>query len=99
MPLRSRPSAATAAARPVAAAAAAPQPRRFRRVSTADVVEETIVLTPGRDVTLVRPRDSEQLLSEEAFDHEELLPYWAELWPSSVALTKTIAGRSLKGAR
>ena len=44
------------------------------------------MLTPGRDVTVMRPRDSEQLLSEEAFDHEELLPYWAELWPSSVAL-------------
>ena len=65
----------------------------------ADLVEETVVLAPGRDVSLMRPRDSEELLTEEAFDHEELLPYWAELWPSSVALAKAVAGRSLRGAR
>lgn len=67
--------------------------------TAADVVEETIVLGSGRDLTVVRPRDSEELLTEEAFDHEELLPYWAELWPSSVALAKAIGGRSLRGAR
>ena len=48
---------------------------------------------------ILRPRDSEELLREEAFEHEELLPYWAELWPSSVALARAVAGRSLRGAR
>ena len=28
-------------------------------------------------------RDPEALLSEEAFEHEEFLPYWAELWSSA----------------
>ena len=36
---------------------------------------------------------------EEAFDHEELLPYWAELWPSALALARAIGARSLRGAR
>jgi predicted nicotinamide N-methyase len=62
-------------------------------------VEETLVLGSGRDLHVLRPRDSEELLEEEAFEHEELLPYWAELWPSSVALARAIGGRSLRGAR
>jgi predicted nicotinamide N-methyase len=63
-----------------------------------DVVEEVIPLK-GRDLRLLRPRDAEALLDEHAFEHEEYLPYWAELWPSALALARTIAGRALRGAR
>jgi predicted nicotinamide N-methyase len=63
-----------------------------------DVVEEVIPLY-GRDLRLLRPRDAEALLDEHAFEHEEFLPYWAELWPSSLALANAIGGRSLRGAR
>ena len=63
-----------------------------------DVVEEVIPVN-GRDLRLLRPRDAEALLDEHAFEHEEYLPYWAELWPSGVALAKRIAGRALHGAR
>src|SRR3954447_15745756 len=66
-------------------------------LARAFLVEETIPLRDGRDVTILRPRDSEELLEEEAFEHEELLPYWAELWPSSVALARAISTRSLRG--
>ena len=63
-----------------------------------DLVEEVIPLD-GRDLRLLRPRDAEALLDEHAFEHEEYLPYWAELWPSSLALARTISGRALRGAR
>jgi predicted nicotinamide N-methyase len=63
-----------------------------------DVVEEVVPLR-GRDLRLLRPRDAEALLDEHAFEHEEYLPYWAELWPSSRALARTMAGRALRGAR
>jgi predicted nicotinamide N-methyase len=63
-----------------------------------DLVEEVVPLA-GRELVLERPRDSEALLREEAFEREELLPYWAELWPSGVALARALAGRSLRGAR
>ena len=63
-----------------------------------DLVEE-VVAVDGRDLRLLRPRDSEALLDEEAFEREEFLPYWAELWPSSLALARAIAGRALRGAR
>jgi predicted nicotinamide N-methyase len=63
-----------------------------------DVVEE-VVAVGGRALRILRPRDADALLDEEAFEHEELLPYWAELWPSAVALARSVAGRALRGAR
>jgi predicted nicotinamide N-methyase len=66
--------------------------------SVSNLFEEVVPLR-GRDLRLLRPRDAEALLDEEAFDRDEYLPYWAELWPSSLALARTIAGRSLRGAR
>jgi predicted nicotinamide N-methyase len=68
-------------------------------LESADLVEETLVLGSGRPIRVLRPRDSEELLTEEAFDHEEMLPYWAEVWPSSLALARAVGVRSLRGAR
>jgi predicted nicotinamide N-methyase len=66
--------------------------------SPTELVEETVAV--GDDpITLMRPRDSDELLAEEAFEQEEFLPYWAELWPSSVALARAIGARALRGAR
>ncbi len=63
-----------------------------------DLVEEVVPLG-ARELVVARPRDSEALLDDHAFEHEEFLPYWAELWPSGVALARALAGRSLRGAR
>jgi predicted nicotinamide N-methyase len=63
-----------------------------------DLVEEVVGIS-GRDLCLLRPRDAEALLTEEAFEQEEFLPYWAELWPSALALARAIGGRSLRGKR
>lgn len=60
-------------------------------------IEERIALPVG-EVALTRPRDSEALLTEEGFEREEFLPYWAELWTSAVALADDVARRSLRGA-
>jgi predicted nicotinamide N-methyase len=68
-------------------------------LARAFLVEETVPLRDGQPLRILRPRDSEELLEEEAFEHEELLPYWAELWPSSVALARDVAAHSLKGRR
>jgi len=50
-------------------------------------------------LTVLHPPDAEELISEEAFEREEFLPYWAELWPSAIALAQVVAGRELAGAR
>jgi predicted nicotinamide N-methyase len=61
------------------------------------LVEDSFVLG-GRRLSLLRPRDSEALLDEAAFEHEEFLPYWAELWPSGLVLARHVADRDLRGA-
>jgi predicted nicotinamide N-methyase len=39
---------------------------------------------------LLRPASPEALIDEEAFDEDEFLPYWAELWPASLALAEAL---------
>jgi len=63
-----------------------------------DLVEDTVPVGTLA-LSILRPRDSAALLDEEAFEHEEFMPYWAELWPSGVALARAIADRSLGGMR
>ena len=64
----------------------------------ADPVEETVELA-GRLLTLLRPASADELIDEEAFDDDEFLPYWAELWPSGVALARAVGELDLRGAR
>jgi len=77
------------------------RPRRALRLPPAsqlNVVEETIAVS-WREVRIVRPSDVDALLDEDAFEHEEFLPYWAELWPSAIALAAEVAELDLRGAR
>jgi predicted nicotinamide N-methyase len=66
--------------------------------ASADVVEE-VVAVAGQDVALLRPRDYDAMLTEEAFEREDLLPYWAEVWPSARELAEVLAARQWRGAR
>ena len=63
-----------------------------------DLVEEEVALGTVT-LSILRPRDSEALLDEAAFEREEFLPYWAELWPSGVALARHVAALPLAGRR
>jgi predicted nicotinamide N-methyase len=63
-----------------------------------DHVEETIELA-GRPLTLLRPASAEELIDEKAFGEDEFLPYWAELWPSGVALARAVGELDLRGSR
>ena len=57
-------------------------------------------MSVGRHTIVIhRPVDAEALIDEEAFEHEEFLPYWAELWPSALALAREVAARDLAGLR
>jgi predicted nicotinamide N-methyase len=67
-------------------------------LSDLDLVDERLELGPW-ELALLRPRQAEALLDEDAFDHEEFLPYWAELWKSGIALAEEIAGRDVRGVR
>lgn len=63
-----------------------------------EVVETTLELG-GHTLRIVHPPSADELIEEEAFEHEEFLPYWAELWPSSVALARYITALPLEGLR
>ena len=62
------------------------------------MIAERVALA-GREVELLRPPDADALITEEAFEHEEFLPYWAALWTSAVALAHDVSMRSLRGKR
>jgi predicted nicotinamide N-methyase len=63
-----------------------------------DLVEDVFELT-ARRLSILRPRSAEALLDEEAFEHEEFLPYWAELWASGEGLARAVAERDVAGRR
>ena len=66
--------------------------------ASADVVEE-VVAVAGQDIALLRPRDYDAMLTEEAFEREDLLPYWSQVWPSARELAEVLAARQWRGAR
>jgi predicted nicotinamide N-methyase len=68
------------------------------RGAPVELVEERVAVA-GRELAIVRPRSADELIDEEAFEREEFLPYWAELWPSAVELAGAVAARPLEGAR
>jgi predicted nicotinamide N-methyase len=42
------------------------------------------------ELSIVRPASPEALIDETAFEVDEFLPYWAELWPASTALAAAL---------
>ena len=63
-----------------------------------ELVDEEVEVGPHL-LRVRRPRDSDALIDEEAFARDEVLPYWAELWPSGVALARAVAAEDLAGRR
>jgi predicted nicotinamide N-methyase len=64
-----------------------------------DELVELQVDVGRRRLSLLRPASAEALIDEEAFARDEFLPYWAELWPSAVALARYVVELPLAGAR
>jgi ETFB lysine methyltransferase len=69
--------------------------RRFR-------VTETRIMVRDHRLALLHPANADELISEEDFERDERLPYWADLWPSAFVLAGRLAdakggGRGLLG--
>ncbi len=73
--------------------------RPLRATLIEGLVEEEVELAPGLRLEILRPPDAEELIDEAAFDEEEFLPYWAELWPSGLALARHVSGLEVAGLR
>jgi Rrf2 family protein len=48
---------------------------------------------------IAHPVSADDLIDEQEFDRDERLPYWAELWPSALALARHLSARDLAGIR
>ena len=48
----------------------------------------------GRRYTILTPSDHDRLLDEAEADPEQNLPYWAEIWPSGIALADVALARA-----
>lgn len=59
-----------------------------------DVIEHRIGVQ-GRIFDLRHPRSADDLISDEEFNRDERLPYWAEIWPSAYVLAQRIAGEGM----
>jgi ETFB lysine methyltransferase len=66
--------------------------RRFR-------TRETLVDLERRQVRILHPANADDLISEEDFIRDERMPYWADLWPSSLMLSRSMVNEVGKGAR
>lgn len=62
------------------------------------VVTESVSIREMR-IELRRPRSAEELISPKDFEHDERLPYWAELWPSALVLAAHVPAPPRPGAR
>ena len=54
------------------------------------------VRAAGREWTLLRPADLESLweaMADEEFQEDERIPYWVEIWPSSLVLANWLGDR------
>ena len=45
----------------------------------------------------MHPASADALIDDEDFDRDERLPYWAELWPSAIALSRYLSRENLAG--
>jgi ETFB lysine methyltransferase len=64
------------------------------------ITETLDIDVAGEPLSILKPRNSDDLISEADFVRDERLPYWADIWPSSLILAGRLAneaggGRSL----
>jgi predicted nicotinamide N-methyase len=74
--------------------------RLVRELERKFVTTTVSVDVAGGAVSILKPRNSDDLISEADYVRDERLPYWADVWPSSVILATHMAkeaggGRSL----
>lgn len=62
-------------------------------------VVEHVIVSAGREFRLLKPRSPDELISEDDFNRDERLPYWADVWPSALSLAARLATESGGGKR
>ena len=65
---------------------------------TFDTVTSVVTLS-GAEMDILHPRTAEDLIDEAAFERDERLPYWADVWPSAVILAELLITADGSGIR
>ncbi len=63
------------------------------------VLAKVSVAVGSGEISLETPRSADELINEIDFEHDERLPYWADVWPSSTALAGVVAELQGTGKR
>ena len=63
-----------------------------------DTIVSTVVIGPHA-LDILRPRSTDDLLDEAELDPQQRLPYWAEIWPSSLVLARRLLAEDSRGRR
>jgi ETFB lysine methyltransferase len=51
----------------------------------------------GESLSILKPRNSDELISEADYVRDERLPYWADVWPSSLILARRMSNDAGSG--
>jgi predicted nicotinamide N-methyase len=60
---------------------------------------ESVVEVGDGTYRILHPASADALIDEGDFERDERLPYWAELWPSAIALARSLSRKDLTGRR
>ena len=71
-------------------------PPELARLDDRFVLDVREVVIGARGWRLERPRSVDDLINADDFARDERLPYWADLWPSAIALATAVS--TLRGA-
>jgi predicted nicotinamide N-methyase len=55
-------------------------------------IESPVTIAVDEVVQILHPANADELISEQDFAVDDRLPYWADLWPSSVVLARFLRG-------
>jgi predicted nicotinamide N-methyase len=62
-------------------------------------ITQTDMMVAGREIHIFHPRNADDLIDEKAYDDDERLPYWADIWPSARVLAERVATMPVDGRR
>jgi ETFB lysine methyltransferase len=63
-----------------------------------DTTTSAITLSDG-ELDILHPKNADDLINEEDFVRDERMPYWADIWPSSLILAELLVASNGKGVR
>ena len=59
----------------------------------------SVITLSDAELDILHPRSADDLIDEQAFERDERLPYWADVWPSSLILAEVLAAAEGRGVR